>query len=195
MMRRKRNQNFPFQDDLCHSFFFWVSYPFSYLWAWLKVTFRFHVVKTVTELPPGSNASVDPLEKEVATHSGILAWKIPWTEEPGGLGSMGSHNRVVPLSCLATKQQQTSCLTESPSTQPLCAITWLISLPSEHPLKRPCPFLPFWEPRHKTHPSRLFLPWGRTPRKEYTFANNKGTWSHFWNVYLMTENLALITEG
>ena len=27
----------------------------------------------------------DPLEKEVATHSSILAWKIPWTEEPGGL--------------------------------------------------------------------------------------------------------------
>ena len=31
----------------------------------------------------------DPLEKEVATHSSILAWKIPWTEEPGGLQSMG----------------------------------------------------------------------------------------------------------
>ena len=32
----------------------------------------------------------DPLEKEKATHSSILAWKIPWTEEPGGLQSMGS---------------------------------------------------------------------------------------------------------
>ena len=31
----------------------------------------------------------DPLEKEMATHSGILAWKIPWTEEPGGLQSIG----------------------------------------------------------------------------------------------------------
>ena len=31
----------------------------------------------------------DPLEKEVATHSSILAWRIPWTEEPGGLQSMG----------------------------------------------------------------------------------------------------------
>ena len=30
----------------------------------------------------------DPLEKEIATHSGILAWKIPWTEEPLGLQSM-----------------------------------------------------------------------------------------------------------
>ena len=33
----------------------------------------------------------DPLEKEVATHSSILAWRIPWTEEPGGLQSMESH--------------------------------------------------------------------------------------------------------
>ena len=33
----------------------------------------------------------DPLEKEIATHSSILAWEIPWTEEPGWLQSMGSH--------------------------------------------------------------------------------------------------------
>ena len=33
----------------------------------------------------------DPLEKEMATHSSILAWRIPWTEEPGGLQSMGSQ--------------------------------------------------------------------------------------------------------
>ena len=33
----------------------------------------------------------DPLEKEMATHSSILAWKIPWLEEPGGLQSMGSQ--------------------------------------------------------------------------------------------------------
>ena len=37
---------------------------------------------------PGSE---DPLEKEMATHSSILAQKIPWTEEPSGLPSMGSH--------------------------------------------------------------------------------------------------------
>ena len=32
----------------------------------------------------------DPLKKELATHSSILAWRIPWTEEPGGLQSMRS---------------------------------------------------------------------------------------------------------
>ena len=45
------------------------------------------------------------LEKEMATHSSILAWEIPWTEEPDGLQSIGSqrvrHN-------LVTKQQQTN---------------------------------------------------------------------------------------
>ena len=33
----------------------------------------------------------DPLEKEMVTHSGILAWRIPWMEEPGRLQSMGSQ--------------------------------------------------------------------------------------------------------
>ena len=33
----------------------------------------------------------DPLEKEMAIHTSILAWRIPWTEEPGGLQSMGSQ--------------------------------------------------------------------------------------------------------
>ena len=44
----------------------------------------------------------DPLEKEMATHSSIIVWEIPWTEEPGGLQSMG-HKRV--RQDLATKQQ------------------------------------------------------------------------------------------
>ena len=33
----------------------------------------------------------DPLEEGMATRSSVLAWRIPWTEEPGGLRSMGSH--------------------------------------------------------------------------------------------------------
>ena len=36
----------------------------------------------------------DPLEKEMATHSRILAWRIPWTGEPGGLQSTGSHSWI-----------------------------------------------------------------------------------------------------
>ena len=44
----------------------------------------------------------DPLEKEMATHSSILAWEISWTEEPGWLQSMGSQRLRYDL---ATKQQ------------------------------------------------------------------------------------------
>ena len=55
------------------------------------------VAQTVKRLPAVSETRVrslgweDPLEKEVATHSSNLAWKVPWTEEPGGLQSMGSQ--------------------------------------------------------------------------------------------------------
>ena len=49
----------------------------------------------VKNLPANAETQVqalggeDPLEKEMATHSSILTWKIPWTEEPGGLQSIG----------------------------------------------------------------------------------------------------------
>ena len=36
----------------------------------------------------------DPLEKGMTTHSSILAWKIPWIKEPGGLQSMGSQSQI-----------------------------------------------------------------------------------------------------
>ena len=39
-----------------------------------------------------------PLEKEMVILSSILAWEIPWTEEPGGLQSMGSHKSLTQLS-------------------------------------------------------------------------------------------------
>ena len=39
----------------------------------------------------------DPLEKEMSTHSSILAWEIPWTGEPGGLRSMGSQKSQAQL--------------------------------------------------------------------------------------------------
>ena len=55
------------------------------------------VAQTVRHLPTMQETWVrslgweDPMEEEMATHSSILAWKIPWTEEPGGLQSMGSQ--------------------------------------------------------------------------------------------------------
>ena len=55
------------------------------------------VAQSVKNLPAAQETWVqslgweDPLEKEMATHSSILAWKISWTEEAGGLQSMGSQ--------------------------------------------------------------------------------------------------------
>ena len=55
------------------------------------------MAQTVKKLPAMQETQVqslgpeDPLEKGMAIHSSILAWRIPWTEEPGGLQSMGSQ--------------------------------------------------------------------------------------------------------
>ena len=55
------------------------------------------MAQTVKKLPAKQEIQVpslgreDPLEKGMATHSSILAWRIPWTEEPGGPWSMGSE--------------------------------------------------------------------------------------------------------
>ena len=46
---------------------------------------------TMREIQVRSLGQEDPLETRMATHSNILAWEIPWTEEPGGLQSMGSQ--------------------------------------------------------------------------------------------------------
>ena len=59
-------------------------------------------LSTMWETQVRSLGGEDLLEKEMASHSGILAWKIPWMEEPGRLQSMGSqrigHDRVISLS-------------------------------------------------------------------------------------------------
>ena len=60
------------------------------------LAFRDSTTFSVVKNPPANAGDAsrslgqnDPLEKEIATHSSILAWRIPWTEEPGGLQSMG----------------------------------------------------------------------------------------------------------
>ena len=65
-----------------------IGYPLQYSWASL--------VAQLVKNPPAMGETwvrslnwEDPLEKGMATQSGILAWRIPWTEEPGRLQSMG----------------------------------------------------------------------------------------------------------
>jgi len=59
-------------------------------WAYL-------VAQTIKNLPAMQDTRIrllgweDPLKKGIATHLSILAWRIPWTEEPGGIQSMGSQ--------------------------------------------------------------------------------------------------------
>ena len=48
-------------------------------------------LSTMREIRAPSLGREDPLEKEMAIHSSTIAWKIPWTEEPGRLQSMGSQ--------------------------------------------------------------------------------------------------------
>ena len=68
----------------------WATFTFSFTWVSL-------VAKMVKHLPAMQDTQVqslgweDPLEKEMATHSSILAWKIPWSEKPDKLQSMGSQ--------------------------------------------------------------------------------------------------------
>ena len=67
-----------------------IGYPLQYSWASL-VAQKVKRVPAMQETWVRSLGQEDPLEKEMATHSSTLAWKIPWTEEPGRLQSMGSQ--------------------------------------------------------------------------------------------------------
>ena len=59
--------------------------------GWLKVAKTVKRLPTMRETRVLSLGQEDPLEKEMVAHSSTLAWKIPWTEEPGRLQSMGSQ--------------------------------------------------------------------------------------------------------
>ena len=71
------------------------AYSYSWLGALMLISWASLVAQLVKNPPAMQETWVrtlgweDPLEKEKATHSSILAWRIPWTEEPGRLWSMG----------------------------------------------------------------------------------------------------------
>ena len=66
----------------------WLSDKSACQW-WLSGGWWLSLPMQETQVPPLGQE--DPLEEEMATHSSILAWRIPWTEEPGGLQSTGSQ--------------------------------------------------------------------------------------------------------
>ena len=79
------------------------TYMYIYLHVYLFLGASL-VAQMVKNLPAVQEMQVqflgqeDPLEKEMATHSSILAWRIPWTEEPDGLELMGSQKSRTRLS-------------------------------------------------------------------------------------------------
>ena len=87
---------------------------------------------TMWETRVRSLGQEDPLEKEMATHSSTLAWKIPWMEEHGTLQSMG----------LQRVRQRLSDFTLSH----LCIIVYICQSQSPNPSHSPLPTFPFWCP-------------------------------------------------
>ena len=91
------------------------------------------VAQMVKNLPAMQETQVrslsweDPLEKGMATHSSLLAWRIPWTEEPGGLRSMGSQSpdmterictlQLINLLCLPCG----TCINHPPQALGICS--------------------------------------------------------------------------
>ena len=89
----------------CHGLLHSLSWPIckteSGLPRWLRERIHLPMQETRVQYPDRE----DPLEEEIATHSSILAWKIPWTEESGRLQSMGFQKRLTWLSKKKKKQR------------------------------------------------------------------------------------------
>ena len=95
------------------------------------------MLQTVEHLPTMRETWVqslgqeDPLEKEIVTHSSTLAWKMPWTEEPGRLQSMGSQQSQTQLKQLSTHHESESEVAQSYPT--LCdPVNCSLPRPSVH---------------------------------------------------------------
>ena len=83
----------PLQVFRCHEE---IKPPVIYCWASLCSVVKNRPANAADTVQ--SLGRVDPLEKEMATHSSIVTWEIPWTEESGGLPSMGSQKSRTQLS-------------------------------------------------------------------------------------------------
>ena len=96
----------------------------------------------------------DPLEKEMATHSSTLAWKIPWTEKPGRLQSMG-HKESDTTEQLHYRELWASLVVQIVKNPPAMQETQVLYLDQENPLEKGM----------ATHSSTLArkIPWTEEP--------------------------------
>ena len=110
-------------------------------WTWVsKFTFIFHF---------------HTLEKEMATHSSVLAWRIPGTGEPGGLPSMGSHRIGHDWSDLAAVA---AAVFQMVNYLPIIQETWVLSLGKKDPLEKGMAThssIPAWRIPWTEEPGRL----------------------------------------
>ena len=85
------------------------------------MTQRLKRLPAMQETQVQSLGQEDPLEKEMATHSSVLAWRIPWKEEPGGLQSLGSqrvrHDWVMSISLILIKKKTQQIRTKKELSQ------------------------------------------------------------------------------
>ena len=104
----------------------------------------------------------DPLEEAMATHSSILAWRIPWTEEPGGLQSMKSqrvgHTHKVTLSCKVVPLPKRPCVLTGGAQgdrEPCRLMSWPQGAPPLclHTLQNTCHSPPNFWPLRTTLPN------------------------------------------
>ena len=121
LLLRKENGYWRKTKSSCH----WYQWNGPLTWSWVAwMSSLFHawaslVVQLVKNLPAVQETWVwslgweDPLEKEMATHSSTLAWRIPWTEEPGRPQSMGSqrvrHNCATMFMFMSTHVRKSLC--------------------------------------------------------------------------------------
>ena len=92
LQARPQNGTAAMQDNLAVSFLIFCCWSIVALQCWASlVAQRVKHLPAVQETWVRSLGQEDPLEKEMATHSSTLAWKIPWAEKPGRLQFMGSQ--------------------------------------------------------------------------------------------------------
>ena len=111
----------------------------------------------------------DPLEEAMATHSSILAWRIPWTEEPGGLQSMKSqrvgHTHKVTLSCKVVPLPKRPCVLTggAQGDREPCRLMSLAS-------RRPAP-LSAHPPEHLPLPPQFLASQDHAPKQRITLSS------------------------
>ena len=108
--------------------------------SYFYYTYAFLMAQMVKNLPAMLDTRVwsldweDPLVKGMATHSSILAWRIPWAEEPGGLQSMGSQSDMTERLIHTQLYLRSTCVCWSLSHVQLCAIPWTVARQAPLPM-------------------------------------------------------------